>query len=346
VRWDGADGYHVVVDGVRCIDFSTGIFAAVLGHRFCEFSDRWGMHTYSYDTDIRDEYVVRLRDVTGYDGVLLFTTGSEAVEGALRLARLVMGRQLVFGLEGCFHGKTLGAQLVRPYGKRLKDVGNYAGNRAHSAGVIVEGYRGWDCRFWDEDVLDWLRGFQRLGKLLIVDEVQSGFGRTGRFFAYEHYGLTPDIVVVGKGMGNGFPVSGVLFRGDLIAGSGVSLEEFSSTHGGGPMACAAGLAVLDAFKRWDLVCESARKGALLHGRLAGIGFPVSGRGMVAAVFLESVEQADRVVDECARRGLLVVRTGKSTVKLGPALTMVDSMLMEGVGILEEVIRDEVATQTA
>ena len=191
----------------------------------------------------------------------MFTTGSEAVEAALRLVRgQFVDRKKVWGIVGCFHGKTLGARLLDPLGRWIHLDTIRGGAIQYSskkpAGIIVEGYRGWDAHFWEDSVIAWLKQMQQRGALIIFDEIQSGFGRTGRKFAYEWYDIRPDVLVTGKGQGSGFPVSAVFASRSILE---PWKEWFSSTHGGGPLACAAGLATIEEFERLDLVKEAERK---------------------------------------------------------------------------------------
>ena len=238
--------------------------------------------------------------------------------------------QVIAGIDSCFHGKT--------YGPRMKIKRYPSANMQQN--WIIEGYRGFDCYFWPEVYLRRWREAQRRGGLLCFDEIQSGFGRTGKAFAYEHYDITPDLLVIGKGAFSGFPGSAVLSRSGLI--SAIAEGELSSTHGGGPLACAAGLETLKVMVDWDLVYESYRKGLVLHGYLneiPGMVGKTAGRGLVAAVFAGDSGAADDIVLRCRDRGLLLVHTGKSSVKIGPPLTITDKALVEGLDILKGVLRD-------
>ena len=177
--------------------------------------------------------------------------------------------------------------------------------------------------------------------MLIVDEIQSGFGRTGKKFAYEHYNdLHPDILVVGKGQGNGFPVSAICCNGKAAETLRSYHDEFSSTHGGNPVACAAGLAVIEYFEKEGVIRQAEQKGHILHDWLEVL-CPLEHRGigMVAAILTETTEQATMIVERCRDRGLLLVHTGKASVKMGPPLTITVEQLVAGVKILGEVIRE-------
>jgi 4-aminobutyrate aminotransferase / (S)-3-amino-2-methylpropionate transaminase / 5-aminovalerate transaminase len=337
-RWSHAVGFHVWDKaGREYLDFTSGIFAANTGHSnarifvsIYQAARQCGLHAYTYATDIRDRYEARLCEWTGYEDCHLFTTGSEAVEAALR----VMGidEDGIMAIEDCFHGKTAGPR-TRLYRMPVATI-----QYAFSMPWIIEGYRGWDAYFWESEVIEYLRSCQTRDNLVCFDEVQSGFGRTGKKFAFEHYGIRPDLLVIGKGAFSGFPGSAVLASNALL---GPWHDEFSSTHGGNPLQCAAGLATIDEFDRLNLIEEAERKGVILHNALRAIsyldGCALHGRGMVAAITTPDIGAADRIVLGCRAKGLLVVRTGKATVKLGPPLTITDEALLQGVNILKEVI---------
>jgi len=350
-RWDIAHDAWVYDGRDRYIDFTSGIFAVNTGHGNVKIETairiqlaKGLVHAYTYGTEIREEYERRLCEWTGYEDCALFTTGSEAVEAALRVMRnyrhLGMVHKTVFGRENCFHGKTYGSR------RKITWINDPMPPSSRQGNWIVEGYRGWDAHFWPDHFIDYLKRKQHGGQLICFDEVQSGFGRTGKKFAYEWYGIKPDILVVGKGSHSGFPGSAVLVRDKTLLEPWK--DEFSSTHGGNPLACAAGLATIDEFERLDLVEEARRKGEILHnelkkfmGREAGIfgKCAVSGRGMVAAVLLPDVTIADNIVLNTRNRGLLLVHTGKNSVKIGPPLTIPDDVLLEGLEILGEVLSE-------
>jgi 4-aminobutyrate aminotransferase-like enzyme len=166
--------------------------------------------------------------------------------------------------------------------------------------------------------------------------MQSGFARTGRKFGYEHYGVKPDLICVGKGMGGGFPVSGVLGRSDVMDLPEVG--NMSSTHSANPLACAAGLAVIEEIELLDLVSETERKGQILMDELCHIGEPY-GKGLIASLIFKDAEFASRVAERCYQKGLLVVHTGRESIKIGPPLTIPDDALLEGVEVLCEAIAE-------
>ena len=340
IKWNTAFGEFVWDEqGKEYIDFTSGIFVANVGHNNQAVLDAIRgvlpcLHAYNYSTVIREKYTEALCKKTGFGCVALFSAGCEAVEAALRVMRSRKASPWIRHTPGIFmHGKTQGARMERgslPLAEHIMPS-------LKDAGVILESYRGWDAYFWDKKWIQDLRAYCTGHDILLCfDEIQSGFGRIGRFFCYEHYEVVPDLVCIGKAMGGGLPLSGLLGRKDLLDLPG----DLSSTHSGNPLACAAGQAVLDEIDRLALVKEAQRKGVILHERLAnkaGTKFTINGRGMVAAIMMPSVEEANRVVMECYKRGLLVVHTGRESVKIGPPLVISDEALNKGLDILEEVL---------
>ncbi|TES88938.1 MAG: aminotransferase class III-fold pyridoxal phosphate-dependent enzyme [Desulfobacteraceae bacterium] len=344
--WEKAQGAKVWIKGKEYIDFTSGgIFCANLGNNNPAvrkaIADVPFMSSYRYDTKIRQEYREKLLDVTGYEDVAFFSDGSMAVEAALR----VMDLRYTWGdtkkLSGTFHGKTKGPQGLEEVRISEGWVQIGGGNN-----YIVEGYRGEDAHFWSPEIISELRESQKAGSLICFDEIQSCFGRTGKMFAYEHYDIKPDLLIIGKAAGNGFPLSAVLTRYKEFF-NGVDL---SCTHGGNPMAMAAGLATIEIFEKFNymyhlcvdeymLQKQLRRMREKLACKVGGICPKVNGRGMVAALICKDELEADEIYIRAFKKGLLLVHTGKNTVKIGPPLTISWPDLNKGLRILEEVLHD-------
>jgi 4-aminobutyrate aminotransferase/(S)-3-amino-2-methylpropionate transaminase len=187
------------------------------------------------------------------------------------------------------------------------------------------------------------------GIVFIADEIQCGLGRTGRWFASEHFGLVPDLVVTGKALGGGLPLAGVTGRTELM--DTLSVGSLGSTFGGNPVACAASLATLDQMKAEDLVSRAEHLGRLLTGRLTRMleKYEVVGdvRGLGAMVAVELVKDrrtklpaADLCADvfeSCWRAGVIVLRTGPNVVRLLPPLTISLDVLMDGLDVLDNAV---------
>jgi 4-aminobutyrate aminotransferase-like enzyme len=299
-------------------------------------------------------------------------------------------RRGVICIEGNWHGRTMGAQMMSsnlaqrewigyqdadihhipfPYpwvlnGHSAEDFLNAALDRLTAAGIdlaldvcgfMLETFQGWGAVFYPEDFVQAIeRVCRKNGILLTFDEMQAGFGRTGRAFGFQHYGVMPDLICCGKGMGGGVSLSGVLGRAEIMDLPDVG--NMSSTHSANPLVCAAGLAVLEELEERNLVVDAARKGKLLFVALERLQerFPdrisrLLGKGLIAAVLFRNPQNGEadgaftsRVAERCMQKGLLVVHTGRESIKIGPPLTIADGALLEGVDVLGEAIAEVAA----
>ena len=247
-------------------------------------------------------------------------------------------------------GDKSGANFFRDSISSLEKGGIHA--KKDICGLLLEGYQGWNAAFYPTDYVqaaaEWC---QENNILLAFDEIQSGFGRTGKKFCFEHYNVKPDLFCCGKGMGSGIALSGVLGRADIMDLPDVG--NMSSTNSANPMACAAGLATIKEIERLNLVAESVRKGRILRRELMKLQSESGGRisrfsarGLVAALIFDDVkcggsaaDFADKVCLKALESGLLVVRTGRESIKIGPPLTIADEALEEGLSVLGSAIAD-------
>lgn len=219
-------------------------------------------------------------------------------------------------------------------------------------GFMLEAFQGWGAVFYPKNFVQAIETVcRRNGILLAFDEMQAGFGRTGRKFGFQHYEVTPDLICTGKGMGGGVPLSGVLGRAEIMDLPEVG--NMSSTHSANPFVCAAGLAVLEELESRNLIAEAERKGKLFREALEAIKekFPdriswILGNGMIMAVLFQDPETgkadgpfASRVAERCMQKGVLVVHTGRESIKLGPPLIITDQALLEGIAVLAESIAE-------
>lgn len=222
-------------------------------------------------------------------------------------------------------------------------------------GFMLETFQGWGAVFYPKEFVQSIENVCRKnGILLAFDEMQAGFGRTGKKFGFQHYEVTPDLICTGKGMGGGVPLSGVIGRAEIMDLPDVG--NMSSTHSANPLVCAAGLAVLEELESRDLVTEAERKGKLLRDALESIQKQfldriswILGKGMIMAVLLKDPATgksdgsfASRVAERCMQKGVLVVHTGRESIKLGPPLTITDGALLEGIAVLGESIAEVAA----
>jgi 4-aminobutyrate aminotransferase-like enzyme len=250
IPWVSCNDWTVSTCNDTFIDMTSGIFTSNFGHcnhhvkaevvRYLN-SDR-PLSCFTWPNQARRDFIDKLISIIpkeyGFDCCLLYDSGSLANEHAIQVAQSYLGKSSVYSLVNGYHGNT---RLLR------NNINSIDGGI-----VIFESVRGWDCRMLTEGQLNSLKQKQEDGGLLICDEIQMGFGRTGRLFGFENYsGFIPDIVTVGKGMSSGFPLSGVLFNHRLLENwdSDVFL---CNTHSGNCVSCVAGCATLDEYKRFNL----------------------------------------------------------------------------------------------
>jgi len=351
VSGDGA--WLVDAEGRRYLDFVAGIAVVGLGH--ChpkplaaarEQLDRLWHVSNLYWTEPMTELAERLSGRFGGAQAFFCNSGAEAIEAALKYARKASGKTGVVALEGSFHGRTCGALAVTGQpAKRAAfepllagvvfaqptDVASLQAAVTDEIGCILlepvlgeGGIHPLDARF-----VEAARALaDDVGALLVLDEVQTGVGRTGTFFAFEQLGVRPDAVTLAKGLANGLPI-GCLLVSDGAAGAFVP-GEHASTFGGNPVACAAAVAVCDAVDD-ELLGAVVGHGATIADRLSN----VRGLGLLLAV--ELFRPAGEVVADCLERGLLVGTAGESTLRLTPPLTLTAEELEHGLAILEEVL---------
>lgn len=403
VVWDSATGIQVCdAWGNRWLDWSSGVLVTNAGHGHPAIRqavqaalDAPLLATYVFPHRRRAELVQRLQALSPDPGtyrVFLLSTGSEATENAIKLARtwgIAQGgerKHVIIGFDGAFHGRTLGAQLaggmpagkawiVRtdvgfvqtpfPDGFRNPDLGfeqflrtleAHGLTGADVAGVISESYQGIGPNFFPDAYARDLEAWCRENKAaLIMDEVQSGFGRTGKMFAFEHYGIEPDLVCCGKGISSSLPLSAVIGRDGIM--ELYAPGSMTSTHSGSPLCVAAALANLDVLASEKLVENAAALGPVLragleaiqarHGERVGA---VLARGLVAGLLMvkpgtrdPDADAALAINEACFRKGLLMfapVGVGGGCVKIAPPLTTPREALEEGLAVLAEAC-DEV-----
>jgi acetylornithine/succinyldiaminopimelate/putrescine aminotransferase len=333
--WTKANNATVWDDrGKSYIDFTCGIFAANIGHDNPYVTEAIKasaslIHTYTFRNYARENYLDRLCRFTGFEAAALFSAGTEATEAAWKCARQYTGKHGIYGLHHAFHGKTYGALIMAS----KEGSPHYSQDIKKTGMLIMEPYTAHTAAFHTDKTLNRIRGLVTNGKLLLVlDEIQGGFGRTGKLFGFEHYdNLDPDLVCIGKGMGNGFPVSGLLGPKKILD---EPVMDLSSTHGGNPLACSVGLGVINYMEDHNVIAEAERKGEIFHRTLAEFPVVTAGKGLLGALWFDTVGRADNFVRLAAEYGILVVHTGRETVKLAPPLTIPDAQLQTGLDMLK------------
>ena len=357
------DGSRVWDDaGREYLDFVGGIAVVGLGHRHpaptaaahAQLDELWHASNL-YWTEPMLRLAGLLSERLGGGQAFFCNSGAEANEAALKVARKATGRSRIVALEGGFHGRTLGAlsatgqpskwegfgplvpgvTFARPNDVESLEAAVSPG--AELATIILEPVLG------EGGVVPLDQGYvqaaaeiaREVGALLCVDEIQTGLGRTGTFFAYEQLGVEPDLVTLAKGLGNGLPIGALLVR-DGVADA-IGPGDHGSTFGGNPVACAAGCAVVETIDDALLADVVARGSRLADGlrRLPGV-VEVRGRGLLMAAVLD--REAGTVVDACRDRGLLVLTAGPDVLRLLPPLVVTEAEVDEALGIVESVLR--------
>jgi len=389
------------VEGRRYIDFGSGIAVLNTGHLHPKVQGAVAaqlarLSHACFQVTPYENYVAlaeRLNDLAPGPGpwkTIFLTTGAEAVENAVKIARYHTGRSAVISFGGGFHGRTLACisltGKVHPYkagfGPMLPDIYHapfpmeYHGITVEAslaaiehlfkhdvdaqrvAALIVEPVQGEGGFYIAPPVF--LRELRTLcdrhGILLIVDEVQTGFARTGKMFAIEHSGVVPDLMTVAKSLAGGVPLSAVIGRADIM--DAPLPGGLGGTYAGSPLGCAAALAVLDVIESEGLCARAERQGAMLRARLEDMRsrWPCIGevRGLGAMVAMELVrdrrpdspdaEITKALVQSAGRRGLVLLSCGiyGNVIRFLAPLTIPDAQLAEGLAILEAALEDVAA----
>lgn len=339
----GEGSYVFTADGTRYLDLYGGHAVISIGHAHPHYVDAvsrqvaaLGFYSNSVENSLQKRLAEKLGRLSGYEDYNLFlcNSGAEANENAMKLASFATGRKRVLAFSHAFHGRTSGAvaatdnpKIVAPFNATDNVVfapfgdADAAGKLLESgefAAVIVEGIQGVaGIRVPSAEFMHKLREMTTAtGTLLILDEIQSGYGRTGRFFAHQHAGIRPDIITCAKGIANGFPMGAVLILPAIEAHKGM----LGTTFGGNHLACAAALAVLDVMEKENLIENAATVGSYLIGKLKEIpGLKdVRGRGLMIGFDVDGSgsEMRRRLLFE---KNIFTGGAGQSTVRLLPAL---------------------------
>jgi predicted acetylornithine/succinylornithine family transaminase len=355
-------------DGQRYLDFLSGLAVTSLGHAHPAVAEALAhqagelLHVSNFfanpvATRAAVEVNRLLADATGHAGQLFFTnSGAEAVECALKLARKHggRGRHVVVSAFGSFHGRTLAALAATgqptkhepfqpmPEGFRHVAWGDLdalaAALDGSVAAVLIEPIQGEGGVNPAPD--GYLAGIRRLcdeiGALMIVDEIQTGFARTGRWFGFEHDGVAPDVVTLAKAMGNGVPIGACWARREVAAV--FEPGDHGSTYSGTAIATAAVNAVIEEMRRIDAPALAAAQGAKLASAVAELPAvsSVRGRGLLLAAELDGVE-APAAYRALLDRGLVVNAVTPTSLRLAPPITVSDAEIEEAVGLLGEVL---------
>ena len=357
IRGEGTMLYDA--DDRAYLDFLAGIAVVGLGHchpaplaaAHAQLDRLWHVSNL-YWTEPMVELAERLSARAGGARAFFCNSGAEAVEAGLKYARKATGRPGVVALNGSFHGRTMGALSVTGQpGKREafepllphvqfadpNDAGSLEGAVSSETGCIllepVQGEGG--VHVLEAAFVAAARRFaDEAGAVLLFDEVQTGVGRTGAFFAHEHVGIRPDALMLAKGLANGLPIGCLLVVDD--APEGFAPGDHASTFGGNPVACAAANAVCDELTDESLATVTTNGVVLAEGLAALTGVrEVRGAGLMLGAELD--RPAADVVAACAERGLLVGTAGADVLRLTPPLIVTTAEIEHALGVLEEVL---------
>ncbi|MDF2954561.1 acetylornithine transaminase [Candidatus Alkanophaga liquidiphilum] len=357
------EGRGVVVkdaDGREYVDCVAGIAVNSVGHCHPRVvaaikaqAERLIHLSNLFYTEPQVELAEKLCRLAKFEKVFFCNSGAESVEAALKLARKVTGKKGFIAAQNSFHGRTFGALSVTHHVKRdvfeplLHNVkfvryGDADAVRKaideDTAAVILEPIQG------EAGViippLEYLREVKEICEkhdaLFILDEVQTGFGRTGRWFCKEHFKVQPDIMAVAKALGGGFPIGATLSNFSFERG------EHASTFGGNPLACAAALATLGVIEEEQLVERSERLGAYFMQRLSEVigdydsVKEIRGKGLMLGVELQ--EKCENVVNEALKRGVLLNCTADRVIRLVPPLVISEKQIDGVVKILSDILK--------
>lgn len=295
----------------------------------------------------------------------LLNSGTEATEGALKLARRVTGRSQLISCYNAYHGNTMGSMSVMGFEERkqvfrplIPDVDFITFNNeddlqkitTKTAGIILETIQG-GAGFIEphNDFLRKVRGrCDETGTLMILDEIQPGYGRTGKLFGFENYDIVPDVVVMGKGMGGGMPVGAFTASGDMmnLLSHDPKLGHIT-TFGGHPVIAAACLATLQELTETTLMAETLEKEKLFRQLLVHpLIKEVRGRGLMLAAMTESAEVTDKVILRCQDKGLILfwLLFEGCAIRITPPLTISLGEVREGCGIIIDVMNEILSEQ--
>lgn len=347
------------VDGREYIDCVAGIAVNNIGHchpklvaAIKEQAEKLIHVSNLYYTVPQAELAEQLVNITGMSRVFFCNSGTEAVEAAMKLARVTTGKTDFVAVEHSFHGRTMGSLSVtykdiyrNPFKPLVQEEmfvpyddadAVAAAITGKTAAVIVEPIQGEGGINVPSD--KYLQAIRRIcdetGTLLIFDEVQTGFGRTGKWFCKEHSGVEPDIMTMAKAMGGGFPMGAIAAREGISFGKG----QHAATFGGNPLACAAALASIEVIREEKLLERSKEMGAYFMDKLRNMSLEgvvdVRGRGLMIGVELD--RKCADIVESCMQKGVLLNCTSEKVLRIAPPLTISKEQIDTVVDVLEQV----------
>ncbi|HZL53194.1 MAG TPA: aspartate aminotransferase family protein [Terracidiphilus sp.] len=381
----GGEGVHIIDEqGERYLDLLSGIGVNALGYNhpvivnaIAEQSKKL-IHTSNlYYHEGQAELALRLTERTGMDRAFFANTGTEAWEGAMKLARAHAGVLRSEGknigtkflaLDQSFHGRTFGAMSTTYKAKyrepfapvvpgvefvKFNDVADLRAKFSNEVcAILVEAIQGeGGIRPLTQEFFAEARALANsTGALLIVDEIQAGMGRTGKWCAYQHYGIQPDITTLAKPLAGGIPLGVVLCTEEVARSFHPGVH--GTTFGGGPLACAVGIAVIDAIEKDGLLANATAVGDYFQEQLRGLKkkheaiVDVRGKGLMVAAELDSAELGKRTVTEMLKRHILINCTSDTVLRFLPPFILERAHVDTAIAALDEIFTEFAAGQYA
>lgn len=362
---DGSGSYVFDQNGTKYLDFMSGIAVSNLGHHhpkvmqaLSEQSEKIWHSSNLYTSNLQEKVAEKL--TMGKDYLAFFcNSGTEANEAAIKLARKATGRSKILSFEQSFHGRTYGALSATgqpalqagffpivegfeylPY-NQLEPLKQHLNEEV--AAVMLEVIQGEGGIIPAEK--EWLQAVAALckenGSLLIIDEIQTGMGRTGTFFAFEAYQIEPDIITIAKALANGIPVGAMLGKTGLAEAFGPGSH--GTTFGGNNLAMKVADAVVSEINQPEFLAAVAEKGSYLKTELTKLTatsekvLDVRGKGLMIGIELDSAETLQQTIQELKAHKLLAIKAGKNVLRLLPPLTISQDELADGVEIIQAVL---------
>lgn len=365
---DRAEGIYLYApDGKKYLDMISGISVSNIGHchpqvvKAIQDQSQRFMHLMVYGEYVYAPQVLLAKELTTLlpselDNFYFTNSGTEAVEGALKLAKRYTRRSEIISFKNAYHGSTAGALSImgseeyktnyRPLvpDSTLLDyncIDSLNNITEHTAAVVVELVQA------EAGVIVGMPEFiaklrakcTEVGALMIVDEIQTGCGRTGAFFAFEHYNIVPDILLIGKGFGGGMPIAAFIANKSIM--NAISHEPILghiSTFGGNAVCCAAALATLKVIKDEIDMNELERKGALIESELRKLGYDkINRKGLMLSIDNGSMQNNFSLVEQCIQKGIITdwFLFNPSSMRICPPLTITESQIMEFIELIKK-----------
>lgn len=361
--------YIFTTDGKKHLDFVAGVSACTLGHcheavvtAIKKQAEKY-LHVMVYGEYAQQPAIALTKLLAEHlpdplEKTYLTNSGTEAIEGAMKLARRYTGRTEIIAAKDAYHGNTMGSlslmsmeERQKPFRPLIGDISYIKFNKesdlekitARTAAVVLETIQG-GAGFILPNNNYLLKVKQRCvetGALLILDEIQPGFGRTGKLFGFENFGIVPDIVAMGKGMGGGLPV-GAFTSSTIIMDSLMDNPKLGhiTTFGGNPVIAAAALATLKEITETSLIPETLAKEKLFRSLLMHpLIKEIRGIGLMLAIMVETEDIANELILKCNEKGLILfwLLFEKKAIRITPPLTISEEEIKEGCGIIIEIL---------